>query len=147
MVALPEDLAINLPLDVSSYESLQEQIMQIYQKSRQELLEEVLSSISCDGQKPSLCFLRIKRKVEDRHLTVDDQLLRHKFLQALPPTTRVSMSAHHNLALNDFAKLGDTIYQYSTVDYQVAAIRPDPRTEHGSVSPNGIFQPISRQQK
>ena len=67
--------------------------MGIYQKSRQKLLEEALGSISCDGQKPSVCFLRKKRKLGDCHLTVDDQLLRHKFLQALPPTTRVSLSA------------------------------------------------------
>ena len=50
MGAVPEDAAINLPLDVSSYESLKEQIIGIYQKSRQELLEEALGSISIDGQ-------------------------------------------------------------------------------------------------
>ena len=77
MGALPEDVAINLPLDVTSYESLKEQIIGIYQKSRKELLEEALGSISLDGQKPSVCFLRIKRKLEDCHLTIDDQFLRH----------------------------------------------------------------------
>ena len=147
MGALPEDVAINLPLDVTSYESLKEQIIGIYQKSRQELLEEALGSISLDGQKPSVCFLRIKRKLEDCHLTVDDQFLRHKFLQALLPTTRVALSAHHNLALDDFAKLADTIYQYSTFDYHVAAVRPDPKPEHDSVSPNRNFQHDPRQQK
>ena len=75
MGALPEDVAINLPLDVTSYESLKEQIIGIYQKSRQELLEEALGSISLDGQKPSVCFLRIKRNLEDCHLTVDNQFL------------------------------------------------------------------------
>ena len=110
-------------------------------------MEEALGSISLDGQKPSVCFLRIKRKLEDCHLTVDDQFLRHNFLQAVPPTTRVPLAAHHNLALNDFAKHAGTIYQYSTADYQVAAVRPDPRTENGSVSPNGNFQLISRQEK
>ena len=147
MGALPEDVAINLPLDVTSYKSLKEQIIGIYQKSRQELLEEALRSISFDGQKPSVCFLRIKRKLEDCHLTVDDQFLRHKFLQALPPTTRVALSAHHNLALDDFAKLADTIYQYSTFDYHVAAVKPDTKLEHDSVSPNRNFQHNPRQQK
>ena len=57
------------------------------------------------------------------------------------------VSAHDNLALDDFAKPADTIYQYSTFDYHVAAVRPDFKPEHDSVSPNRNFQPISRQQK
>ena len=61
MGALPEDVAIILPKDVNAYETLKEQIVVIYQKSRQKLLEEPLGSISLDGQKPSVCFLRIKR--------------------------------------------------------------------------------------
>ena len=125
MGALPEDVAINLPTDVNKYETLKEQIVGIYQKSRQELLEEALGSISLDGQKSSVCFLRIKQKLEDCNLTVDDLLIRHKFLQALPPTTRIASSAHRNLPLEDFAKLADTIFQYSTIDYQVTAVRND----------------------
>ena len=73
--ALPEDVAINLPTDVNTYESLKEQFVCIYQESRQELLEEALDSNSLDGQKPSVCFLRIKRKLEDCNLTVDDQFI------------------------------------------------------------------------
>ena len=80
-------------------------------------------------------------------MTVDNKILCHKCLQALPPTTRVALSAHHILALDDFARLADTIYQYSTVDYQVAAVRPDPRTEYGSLPPNANLQPTLRQQK
>ena len=76
-----------------------------------------------------MCFLRIKRKLEDCNLTVDDQFIRQKFLQALPPTTRVALSAHQNLPLEDFAKLADTIFQYSTIDYQVAAVRNDDNTK------------------
>ena len=78
-----------LPTDVSTYETLKEQIVGIYQKSRQDLLEEALGSISLDGQKQSACFLKIKGKLEDCNLTVDDKFIRHEFLQALPPTTRL----------------------------------------------------------
>ena len=56
---------------------------------------------------------------------MDDQFIRYKFLQALPPPTRVALSAHHNLPLENFAKLADTIFQYSSIDYQVAAVRND----------------------
>ena len=117
--------------------------MESTKKSRQELLEEALGSISFDGQKQSVCFLRIKRNLEGFHLTVDDQFLRHKIIHAWPLTTRVAVSVHHNLALDRFAKLADTTYQYSTAEYQVAAVRPDPRTKHGSVALNGNFHSIS----
>ena len=63
--------------------------------------------------------------MKDCNLTVDNQFIRLKFLKALPPTTRVAFSAHHNLPLEDFAELADTIFQYSTIDYQVAALRND----------------------
>ena len=117
MGALPEDVAIYFPTDVNTYETLKKQIVGIYQKSRQEFLEEALGSISLDGQKPSVGFVRIKRQLEDCNLTADDQFIRQKFLQALPPATRVALSAHHNLPLEDFAKLADTIFEYSTNDY------------------------------
>ena len=61
MGALPEDVAINLPTDVNAYETLKEQIVGIYQKSRPKLLEEALGSISFDGQKTSVCFLKKER--------------------------------------------------------------------------------------
>ena len=125
MGALPEDVAVNLPMDVIAYETLKEQIIGIYQKSRQELFKEALESILLHGHKPSVCFMRIKRGLEDCNLTVVDKFTRRRFLQALPPTTRVALSARHNLPLEDFAKLADTIFQYSTTDHQVAAVRND----------------------
>ena len=68
MGALPEEIAINLPLDVSSYESLKEQISGIYQKSRQEILEDALGSNSLDG-KNSVCFFT--HKAQTRRLSFD----------------------------------------------------------------------------
>ena len=56
MGALPEDVAVNLPMDVIAYETLKEQIIGIYQRSRQELFKEALESNSLHGHKPSVCF-------------------------------------------------------------------------------------------
>ena len=58
---------------MNTYETLKEQIVGIYQETRQAVLKKALGSISLDGQYPSVCFLRIKRKLEDCNLTVDDQ--------------------------------------------------------------------------
>jgi hypothetical protein len=113
MGAIPEDVAINLPTDISTYEGLKSQIISIYQKNKQELLEEALGSISLNGQKPSVCLLRIKRKLQECNLTVDNDVVRHRLLQAMPINTRVSLSAHSQLPLDQFAKLADTIYLYS----------------------------------
>ena len=65
------------------------------------------------------------RRDRKGNVTVDDQFIRRKFLQTLPPTSRIALSAHHNLPLEDFAKLADTIFKDSTIDCQVAAVRND----------------------
>ena len=123
MSALPEDVAINLSLTEEDYEAIKREICHIYQKSRQELLEEALGSVSLDGQKPSVCLIRIRRKLADCNLQVDDDVVRHRLLQAMPHATKIALSAHSALPLSEFAKLADTIYSYTQVsEYNVAAV-------------------------
>jgi hypothetical protein len=129
MGAIPEDVAINLPNDLTTYDTLKEQIVSIYQKNKDELLEEALGSITLDGQKPSVCLLRIKRKLQECNLTIDEDVVRHRILQAMPFSTKASLSAHSSLPLDQFAKLADTIYLYSQDrfdrPYNVAAVSAD----------------------
>ena len=70
MSALPEDVAINIAGEEMSYDDLKSQICAMYQKNRQELIEETLGSISLEGQKPSVCFMRIQRKLRECGLSV-----------------------------------------------------------------------------
>jgi hypothetical protein len=156
MGALPEDVACYLPDDITTYETLKEQVLQTYQKTRQELLEEALGTITLDGQKPSVCLARIKRKLADCGLTPDEEVVRHRLLQAMPHQIRLTLSAHTNLGLSEFAKVADTIYGYQQDNFTVAAIG-QPSTSKYQAARNfhqeegnsnyGSIQPFSAGQK
>ena len=113
LAAIPEDVAINLPMEIEDYSSLKDSITQVYQKSKTELIEEALATISLDGQTPSVCLLRIQRKLSECDLTMDNDVIKHRIMQAMPISTRSSLSAHLDLPPDKFAKPADTIYSYS----------------------------------
>ena len=113
LAAIPKGVAINLPMEIEDYSSLKGSITQVYQKSKTELIEEALGTVSLDGQKTSVCLLRIQRKLSECHLTMDNDVIKHRLMQAMPISTRSSLSAHLDLPLDNFAKLADTIYSYS----------------------------------
>ena len=136
MSALPEDVAMNLASEVTGYDDLKAQILGIYQKSKQELLEDALGSVSLDGQKPSVCLLRIKRKLSECNLVVDNDVLKHRLLQAMPYNTRTSLSAHTNLEPEDFAKLADTIYGYAQAEHRVSMVDNNERAVAATTSRN-----------
>ena len=115
LAAIPEDVTISLPMEIEDYSSLKDSITQAYQKSKTELIEEALGTISLDGQKPSVCLLRIQRKFSECHLTMDNDVIKHRIMQAMPISTR---SSHLDLPPVKFAKLADTIYSYSKDTFQ-----------------------------
>ena len=87
LAAIPEDVAINLPMGTDNYRDIKEHICGIFQKSKQEMIEEALGMISLDGQKPSLCLMRIQRKLAECNLTLDDDVIKNRLMQALPNGT------------------------------------------------------------
>ena len=109
---LPEDVAINLPTDATTYTTLKTHIISLFQKSRQQLIDEALGSLSLDGQKPSLCLLRLQRKLQESGVQLDEETIKHRLLKALPPTTATALAAHTTLPLSDFARLADTMSSY-----------------------------------
>ena len=115
IAAIPEDVAINLPMGIDNYRRIKEHICGIIQKSKQEMIGEALGMISLDGQKPSLCLKRIQRKLAECNLTLDDDVIKNRFslMQAMPISVKTALSAHLELPVEQFAKLADTIYSYS----------------------------------
>ena len=113
LAAIPEDVAINLPMGIDNYRDIKEHICGIFQKSKQEMIEEALGMISLDGQKPSLCLMGIQRKLAECNLTLDDNVIKHRLMQAMPISVKTALSAHLELPVEQFDKLADTIYSYS----------------------------------
>ena len=113
LAAFPEDVAINLPMGIDNYRDIKEHICGIFQKSKQEMIEEAQGMISLDGQKPSLCLMRIQRKLAECNLTLDDEFIKHRLMQAMLISVKMALSAHLELPVEQFAKLADTISQIS----------------------------------
>ena len=111
--AIPEDAAINLPMGIDNYRNIKDHICGILQKSKQEMIEEALGMISLDGQKPPFCLMRIQRKLAECNLTLDDDVIKHRLMPAMPISVKSALSAHLELPAEQFAKLADTIYSYS----------------------------------
>ena len=57
--------------------------------------------------------MRIQRKLAECNLTLDDDVIKHRLMQAMPISVKTALSAHLELPVEQFAKLADTIYSYS----------------------------------
>ena len=77
------------------------------------MIEESMRLILLDGQKPSLCLMRIQRKLAECNLTLDDAVIKHRLMQAMSISMKTALSAHLELPVEQFAKIPDTIYSYS----------------------------------
>ncbi len=147
LASLPEDVAVNLSIDINSYEELKNSVIQLFQKSKNELLEEALGSISLDGEKPSVCLVRIQRKLSQCNLALGEDVIKHRLMQAMPFATRTALSAHTELSLTQFAKLADTIYSYSK-ESTVAAVSLNSfnstAPQHRQSSPHHRQEPARR---
>ena len=92
-------------MEIEDYSSLNDSITQVSQKSKTELIEEALGSISVDGQKPCVCLLRTQHKLSECHLTLNKDVIKQCLMKAMPISTRSSLSANFDLSPNKFAKL------------------------------------------
>ena len=89
---------------------IKDHICGMFQKSKQEMIEEpALGLISFDDQKPSLCLMRIQRKLAECNLTLVDDFIKHRLMQAMPIYVKTALSAHLELPVEQFVKLADTI--------------------------------------
>ena len=98
-----------------NYRDIKDRICGIYQKSKQEMIEEALGMISLDGQKISLCLMRIQHKPAECSLKLDDDVIRHRSKQAMAISVKTTFSAHLEHPVEQFVKLADTAYSYSNI--------------------------------
>ena len=81
LAAIPEDVAINLPIEIEDYSFFKIASLKST-RSQKQFIEEALGTISLDGQKPCVCLLRIQRKLSECHLTMDDDVIKYLLMQA-----------------------------------------------------------------
>ena len=120
--ALPPNVVSQLPVDTlssKSFTTLKPEIVQLFERTKPELFEQLISTAKMTGR-PSACMnelLCIAKKVG-----VGDDLVRHKFTQALPPTIGTVLAAQKELELTQLAKLGDELLLLARSQPQCLAV-------------------------
>ena len=93
LAALPPTTVSKLDtslLDSSSYATLRDAVCSLYERTRSELFDQLISKVQLTGR-PSL-FVRELQEIGCK-VGVGDDLMRHKLLQSLPPTVGTVLAA------------------------------------------------------
>ena len=106
------------------------------------MIEEALGMISLNGQKPS-CLMRMRRKLEKCNLTLDNNVIKHRLMKAMPISVDTALAAQLELPVDQFVKLADTNYRYSNT--VVANLQIYSLPQHNRCQPDHCT--ISVQQK
>ena len=107
--ALPVETVSNLDdaiLQASDYDQLKEAVERYHEKSRGELFETFLQETPLTG-KPSHFLLQMAKVA--KKVGVGDDMVRHRFQQALPPSLAPVIASQRTLGLEDLGRLADEL--------------------------------------
>ena len=109
LAALPPDTISKISPEIltkKSFSELKTALIELHEHTKPELFEKLISSTTMTGR-PSV-FLGELRGVATK-VGVSDDLVRHKFVQALPITIGTVLAAQKELTLNQLGKLADEL--------------------------------------
>ena len=109
LAALTEDLVGRIPqivLETNNYEKLKESVVSSYEKSKPELLDKLISSTTMTGR-PSI-YLNELIAISER-LGIGEEIVRHKFIQALPQSIAPVIASQTDLELSRLGKMADDL--------------------------------------
>lgn len=109
---LPGTVAALLPATVfeaKEYKLLKEAVISSYEKSKPEILERLLSSTRLTGR-PSMYLKEIISLAAP--IAIGEDMIRHKFIQALPQSISAVIASQSNLDLTALGKLADDLLPY-----------------------------------
>lgn len=107
--ALPPNVVSQLSpssLQSQNFSALKIEVLQLFERTRPELFEELISNKSLTGR-PSVFMSELQSTA--RKVGVSDDLVRHKFHQALPDSLRAVLAARKEMPLIELAKLADEL--------------------------------------
>ena len=137
--SLPPDTIAHVSPDVlagKDFDKLQEAVTDMYEKTKPELFERLISKARLTGR-PSL-FLSELRKIAEK-VGVGDELIRHKFLQSLPTGIAAALASQRETSLSQLGKLADEllplVHGAPQAAYAVVG-------ECESQPPPGAYQPL-----
>ena len=112
IAALPAEVVCKLPapiIDDKNYDRLKEAIIFMYERTKPEMLDKLMKTTSISGR-PSL-YLQELSTLAGR-IGASDDIVRHKFLQALPKTISPVIASQKDLSLQQLGKLADELLPF-----------------------------------
>lgn len=109
IAALPPNIVCKIStatLDSQLYSKLKEEVIQLLERSKAELFEELIGSTAMAGR-PSVYLSELLSRA--RKVGVTEDLVRHKFTQALPTALGPVLAAQKSTPLEQLGKLADEL--------------------------------------
>lgn len=109
LAALPAQLVSRLQPEVlsgQSYVALKATILSLVERSKPELFESLMTPEILTGR-PSVCLGNLQRTA--LKIGVGEDFVRHRFLQALPPTISPVLASQNTLTLSQIGTLADEL--------------------------------------
>ena len=114
LAALPAEIVAKIPpsvLDSYDYVKLKEAVISAYEKTKPEMLDKLMTS-TCISGRPSV-YLNELMSLAGR-IGVGEDIIRHKFIQALPSSVSPVVASQKQLDLMNLGKLADELLPYFT---------------------------------
>ena len=96
-------------LTATSYIKIKEAVISIYEQTKPELFEKLISSTTMSGR-PSV-YLQEMLSVASK-INVSEDLIKHKFIKSLPPSISAVVATQKELSLTQLGKLADELLPY-----------------------------------
>ena len=134
IAALPAEVVSRLPSNVldasrSTYDDLKQKVIGIYEKTKPEMLDKLMQTTTMTGR-PSIYLQELMSTAEK--IGVGEDIVRHKFIQALPSSISPVIASQGDLDLSRLGKLADELLPY--LSKSVMSV-PQQQQKHGNSSP------------
>lgn len=116
---LPSSVVAKLPkaaITGGNYDTLKSAVIYSYEKSKPEILEKLMQKTNILG-KPSLYLQEMVNLAE--RIELGEDIIKHKFIKALPSHISPVLAASSDLDLNGLGKLADTLMMYIPNDKSI----------------------------
>ena len=127
LAALPAEVVAKLPasiINAKDYDMLRDSILSTYEKTKPELLDKLMKTTTISGR-PSL-YLQELATLADR-IGASEDIVRHKFLQALPKSISPVIASRKDLSIQQIGKLADELLPFLN-NTQIMAVKPPAST-------------------
>lgn len=115
LTSLPSSVSSKLSdavIDSNDYECLKNAVVTLYEQTKPELFDSLVSKNNIMCNKPSL-YMRELQKLGSQ-LGLSDELIKLKFLKSLPSHMRSCISVHENKSLDEISAIADGYFAYGS---------------------------------